>query len=41
MIFILGQGNDGETHERRESSKQAADRDRRIEIQPAEDEDGI
>ncbi|XP_045480494.1 SWI/SNF-related matrix-associated actin-dependent regulator of chromatin subfamily E member 1 isoform X1 [Harmonia axyridis] len=34
-----GQGNDGETHERRESSKQAADRDRRIEIQPAEDED--
>ncbi|KAL3266790.1 hypothetical protein HHI36_010945 [Cryptolaemus montrouzieri] len=34
-----GPGNDGESHERRESSKQAADRDRRIEIQPAEDEE--
>ncbi|KAK9869994.1 hypothetical protein WA026_006092 [Henosepilachna vigintioctopunctata] len=34
------QGNESESsHERRESSKQAADRDRRIEIQPAEDEE--
>lgn len=33
------QGADGDTHERRESSKQAAERDRRIEIQPAEDDE--
>lgn len=38
-VFSAAQGTDGDTHERSSSSsKQAADR--RIEIQPAEDEDG-
>lgn len=40
-LILVTQGTDGETHERTStSSKQQAAADRRIEIQPAEDEDG-
>lgn len=39
-LISVTQGTDGETHERQTSSAKQQAADRRIEIQPAEDEDG-